>query len=271
MRNVVCRLMLMLAIFGFAAPAAHAAGFGGIREATLYPLFQYFTWEEFEHGTGTKLLKESGMQYGAGGNLKLGLLQGDAGTMTLNMRAELFGGEVDYDGHLQNGTPHKTDVDYFGMRNEMELGWAIPLANVTVEPFGGLGYRWWNRELKGDGGYTESWSTLYTMLGAECRYKLASDSVFTVRGGGVYRFDNHNRVDYPGSGTVDIEPGNDWSVKAEATFRYKSVFATLYYENFIFSESAMVPVYNTYHGSILLYQPRSESEITGLRVGWAFK
>ncbi len=263
-------LLTFLALVVFLASTAMAVEYGGIRELSVYPFVQYFTWEEFSRGQ--RLLKESGPQYGAGGAIKLHLLEGVAGAMTLSDRLELFGSEVDYEGQLQNGTPHNTTVGYVGFQNRLDLGWAIPIHGVTVEPFSGLGYRWWLRDLQGSGGYPEYWSSLYALFGMRSLYPLSKNARFTVMGAAKYPFENRNMVDYPGTGNVDLVPGNAWSALAEASVTYRHFFAGVYYENFIFEQSPAVAKFSTIENStILLRQPRSESEIYGLRVGWAFK
>jgi len=255
--GIILGLLLLCPV---TAPPAHSAQFGGIRELSVYPFIQYFTWEEYSGGE--RLLKESGPQYGAGGVIKLALLEGSAGALTLSDRLEFFGGVVDYDGQYQDGIPLKTDVNYFGVMNQLDCGWAIPLQAVTVEPFAGLGYRWWLRDLQGSGGYTEYWSTLYGVFGMRSQYRLSGDSDFFVSGAAKYHFHNRNNVDFPGTGEVELEPGSDWSVIADAGIRYRQLVTSVYYENFVFPKS---PV------SKGLFQPRSESEIFGLRIGWAFR
>src|SRR5512138_1364869 len=116
---------------------ASAAQFGGVEELTLYPSFQYFTWKEFNDGT--RLLKEDGFLYGAGAAIRVNLLKAETSSLMLRGKAELFGGEVDYDGQTQptnpqttppNGQiqppsslPVKTDVTYIGAKGEADLGW----------------------------------------------------------------------------------------------------------------------------------------------------
>jgi len=263
-------LLTVLALIAFLTQPVTAAEFGGVRELTVYPLVQYFTWEEFSGGE--RLLKESGPQYGAGGSIKLHLLEGAAGAMTLSDRLELFGSEVDYEGQLQDGTPYNTTVGYVGFQDRLDLGWAIPIHGATVEPFSGLGYRWWLRDLQGSGGYTEKWYSLYALFGMRSLYTLSNDVRFMVMGAAKYPFENRNMVDYPGSGNVDLVPGNVWSALAEASVTYRHLFAGVYYENFIFEQSPVVAKFSTIDNrTIFLRQPRSESEIYGLRVGWAFK
>jgi len=260
--TLITRSLLAIFAFGlFSVSAAGAAEFGGIREANIYPFIQYFNWEEFA-SDGSRILKESGPQYGVGGELKLDLLKGEAGAMTLKGKQELFGGVVDYDGQLQDGTPYKTDVVYIGTLSELDLGWAIPYRQAVFEPFAGISYRWWQRELQGNGGYKERWYSVASLFGVRSQYELTKESQFFLSGAAKYQFSNGNSVDFPGTGEVNLSPGSDWSVIADAGIRYKNLYSAVYYENFVFPKSDVVQN---------LFQPRSESEIFGLRIGWAFR
>lgn len=268
-------VLALLSLLALCASSVAAAESGVVREASLYPFIQHFTWEEFGDNRD-RILKESGPQFGLGGDLKLGLLERDSGTMTLGVKVELSGGEVDYDGQFQDGTPHSTDVTYFGTYEQVTLGWEVPYREAAIEPFGGLGYRWWLRDLQGGGGYTEYWTSLSTLVGLRSSYPLGSETRLSVMGAARYPFYNRNDVeDYPGVGSIELKPEGEWSAVAEAGIRYRRLFATLYYENFIFPESDTVTRYNAYRsptpGPSRFMQPRSESEIFGLRVGWAFK
>lgn len=272
MKRIVLALMAMLFLSQTASIAA-AADSGPIRELSVYPFIQYFTWEEFNGMTGSRLLKESGPQFGVGGDILLHFLEGDAGAMTFRGKVELFGGEVDYDGQLQDGTPHSTDVTYFGTTEQATLGWAIPYRDSTIEPFAGLGYRWWLRDLQGSGGYTEYWTSLSALLGVRSTYTLNPDTKFFVMGGGRYPFYNRNDVEnYPGVGRIELEPGSDWSVMAETGIRHKHINVSVYYENYIYPQSPAVARYNYVNARTEYFiQPRSESEIFGLKFGWSFR
>jgi hypothetical protein len=67
---------------------------------------QYFTWEEFL--SGSRLLKEEGALVGIGGEVRGGLYQK---SLLLNVKGEMFGGEVSYNGQTQSGQPLKTGGD----------------------------------------------------------------------------------------------------------------------------------------------------------------
>lgn len=266
--------MKQIVLLTFCLALLGTPAFAGVEEWYLYPSFQYFTWEEFSGGR--RLLKEDGPQFGVGGGVRFDLYRK---SLLLKVNGEMFGGEVDYDGQTQSGQPVKTDVIYFGTKLESDIGWRIPLAAGSVEPFAGLGYRWWLRSIQDStafqpdgtpfpvGGYTEVWHTLYTRLGLRGNLAVDSDLSLFAEGGGKYPFLNRNMVDFPGAGHVTIEPEPRWSAFAEIGARYGRFRPTLFYEGFRFGQSPAVPI----GGGLALLQPQSDSDIFGINFGWAFK
>lgn len=263
---------------------ANAAQFGGLEEVTGYLAPHYFQWEEFAHGN--KLLREQGWLIGAGALARVNLLKGDAGALMLTGRAELFGGIVDYDGQTQSTNnqgqsvtplPVKTDVNYFGTREEVDLGWRIRQQQLAVEPFFGFGARWWLRDIqdstafdpaentvKNVSGYTEDWSSLYLRLGGRVDLAVNDDWHIFSEGGAKYPFYTENTADI--AGDITLKPDAHWSAFAEAGTRYKKLKISGFYEGFRFNQSPGVVRGNTQY-----FQPISKSDIFGLRVGWAFR
>ena len=272
------RSMLVLALL-LAATGASAAEFGGIRDLYVYPSLQYFTWEEFSDGK--RLLKESGPLFGAGGAINVDLLKAEAGALTLRGKGELFGGVVDYDGQTQppNPLPVKTDVVYFGFKGETAVGWAVPVRKVRIEPFAGLGYRWWLRDLQNTTindttgaaiqvqGYTEQWESAYTMLGAAVDYTINERWRLSWEAGGKYPFYNANRVDLVGVGKVTVKPEPRWSPFYEVGIRYNKFRFAHFYEGYRVAESPAVPISQT----TAILQPRSNEDIFGVSFAWCFR
>ncbi len=282
-------ITLVLVVLLVGTVPAGAARFGGVEEFHLGPSVDYFQWKEYLGGT--RVVKESGPLFGVDAALGLNLLQTDeAGALMLKGKLGLFGGDVDYDGGITstnpayNGLPVKSDVIYFGVRQEVDLGWRLPLRAVAVEPFGGIGYRWWLRDIDnsttrdlagqplGVQGYTEYWQTVYARFGARARYDANTDLRFFVEGGAMYPFYTENEAEFPGSGTVTVKPDGAWSAFAEAGLRYRNLRTGVHYEGLRFAQSPGVTAYNSTEGRyVTIYQPRSESDIVGISFSWAFK
>lgn len=246
------------------------SAFAGQVELIPYASGQYFTWQE--HNGGRRILKESG------GLAAVGFVAGTVlpSAATLRGKVEFFGGEVGYSGETQapQSAPVSTDVGYFGSKSEFDLGYRVPVGSGRLEPFAGVGYRWWLRDLHSttgsDGlpviGYTEWWRTAYGRFGARGGVSLSDGVALTAEAGAKYPFYNGNTVDFAGSGKTTFRPGDRWSGFAETGITYKRFTLALLYEGFRFAQSPLKQVQSRYY-----FQPESSSDIVGLRIGWNFR
>jgi hypothetical protein len=250
---------------------------GRLKELYFYPSFQYFTWEEYVDGQ--RILKEKGPMFGAGAAVLLESPKlGGGSTLTFKAKAELFGSEVDYDGTAQNlftgeTFPASTDVTYFGTKGEIDVGWRHTSGPYYLEPFAGAGIRWWLRDLQ-DGtavdnsgntvqvsGGEEYWFSAYARAGLRSGYQ-AKDVKFFAEAGAKYPFHNENTFDSPFGGELTLEPKAEWSAFAEIGMQYKWFRPSIFYEGFRYRDSEPVGGF---------YQPRSDSDIIGLNLGFAFR
>ena len=246
------------------APAAAA----GLEELTPYLTTQYFTWKE--RSGGKTLLKEQGPLFAAG----VRVAGATASSFTIRGKGELFGGAVDYHGQTQAPQPVPVDtlVGYYGLNTEVDFGRRFQPAHVHLEPFAGIGYRGWFRDLHdssaSDGsrvsGYTEGWQVGYGRLGAraEC---LMDGVALSAQGGAKYPFYVGNTVDFAGSGTTTFHPQGRVSGFAEAAVGYGRFSAALFYDGLRFGRSDLQSVRGAGY-----FQPDSSSDIFGLRLGWNF-
>jgi hypothetical protein len=288
---------LAAVILAIAATPVFAGHFGGVEEWSIYPSFQYFNWREYK-STGAKILTEEGLLVGAGGSARLDLYDRK---LMLKTKGELFGGDVGYNGHTQqlpplpsppnppntpdpdSERPVKTDVVYFGVKAETDLGWRIPIPHGSVEPFAGLGYRWWLRSLQGAsstdanggaisvGGYPEYWQSLYTRLGARAAWLYSDGLTVFAEAGGKYPLYNQNLADFPGTDKVAIRPGKAWTAFAEIGAAHKRFRPSIFYEGFSFPRSTTVRAFSTIENRVIeVSQPRSASDIFGLNLAWLF-
>jgi hypothetical protein len=249
-----------------AFPAAAAT----LEELTPYLSGQYYSWAE--HSGGKRLLRETGPLFSTGVSVGAAF----DSDLTVKGRAELFGGDIHYDGQTlpPNEEPVQTDVVYLGVKDECDIGYRVNYGAVDLEPFAGAGFRWWLRDLQNSTtqsgrpvvGYTESWETLYGRFGIRGRYQIPSGPTLFAEGGGKYPFYTGNSVDFANVGTVTFYPGSRWSGFAEAGTTFHHVKMTIFYEGFRFAPSAFKLVGTKYY-----FQPESSSDIIGLRLGWAFR
>ncbi|MGE5894220.1 MAG: hypothetical protein ACM34I_09215, partial [bacterium] len=95
-------------------------------------------------------MKESGPLYAIGYSGKFFIKE----RFTIKPRAEIFGGRVNYDGHACNIStlecfPSESDTNYFGFKTDADFGIKFTATEkLILEPFAGLGFRWWNREIQ---------------------------------------------------------------------------------------------------------------------------
>jgi len=242
-------------------------------ELTPYLSGQYYTWSEFS--AGRRLLKESGPLF-AGGLLVDFAAPGQArSAFALRGKCEVFGGVVNYDGETQapDPVPVQTKVSYLGTVQDLDLGYRYRAEAWHLEPFGGIGYRWWLRELHNSNaasgtsvsGYTEYWQTAYLRLGARGSHRVGSEASLFAEGGAKYPFYTGNSVDFVGNGTTTFLPGAKLSGFAEAGVHYGRLRVALSYEGFRFSNSPLVHV-----GTKDFFQPESSSDLFGLNFGYTF-
>jgi hypothetical protein len=149
-------------------------------------------------------------------------------------------------------------------------------ARSFVEPFGGIGFRAWTRDLH-DGttssgtvayGYTEEWITLHARIGLRAGADLSEKTSLFAEAGLKLPFYNVNNV-YLGSGSngpdITLWPGLKSSVVAEAGMKFRHFKGSVFYDGMRFSQSDRERVSGGY-----VIQPVSVADIYGLKLGAAF-
>jgi hypothetical protein len=272
-------LVLSLLFLLLSCTPALADDPGIVREWDWYLKVESFDWREYNHQA--RILKESGQLYGLGASALLGLYRQH---LLLKLNGELFGSVVGYRGQTQDdplnpkqsARPVNTDVLYGGSDLHGDLGWNFPLDPLSIEPFAGVGYRWWLRGLQDatalgtdqvpfkTSGYTETWQTWYAKLGTRARYRQGDLTLF-AEGGARYPFHTENSVDFVNSGRTTFYPVGVCSGFAETGFSYRHFKLALSYEGYRYSPSPVVLV-----GGKGFYQPRSASDLLGLSLGLTF-
>ncbi|MBJ6726519.1 hypothetical protein [Geomesophilobacter sediminis] len=240
--------------------------------STPYLAGQYFTWREYEGGGGRRILKESGPL--AAGGVKV-----DQRTdyWHLQEHLQIFGGAVGYKGETQAGVPISLNVDYVGYDASMLSGGRLPTRVGSFEPFAGIGYRWWARNLHDTRtssgtpvyGYTERWENWYAKIGGRWDGSIAPAAKLYLEGGAKNPFFVANRVNFTGVGDVTFRPVGRWAPFGEAGVSWGRWQLTASYEGFRFSQSPLTSV-RTSTGTSIYLQPDSSSDIWGLQLGYRF-
>ena len=234
----------------------------------VYGHADYFEWKEYDNDDD-QLLKESGPLFGFGGSANIRVLT----YMKVKGNIDLFGGQVDYDGAIQyadgHTEPHKSHTTYYGGEGNATVGLLIPMGNrVDGGPYGGIGARLWQRQLAGEYGYDEDWTTVYGQAGfdiivyATPRFNLFADA--SLR----YPFYNNVRYDMSnvnGPDDLEAEPGKEMTLYAETGFSYALFTMSIFYEPLRFKKSD-----EEHRGYMRYWQPKSEASIVGLKAGMTF-
>ena len=273
---LVSLTLVIAAHLPFPTPAAA----GRIDTLILYPAISGYTWKEYVGEE--QILKESGSMLGVGMIIGAKYFEGSAGALSLRGQAEIFGGEVGYDGETQppDIMPVTTNVTYFGGMGKATLGWRVPLGEQSsLEYFAGIDGRWWMRDLQetttieGSGntvyvaGVTEYWTVVSSLIGARVDVKFEGDWQLFGEVTARYPFYVENSIDDYYLGTFNLNPDGEWSVIAELGFGNRWVRPAIYYERLELSKSPPES------GGFMkyVYQPDSRSDIFGIRIGIAFK
>ena len=261
----------MLAGYNVANAPVAAAG-----ESSMYLAVDGYAWKEFDDD-GSRLLKESGTLIGVGYAYRKEF----DNQVTLNPAAEIFGGKVDYDGQTQSGIPATSKVNYFGVKLQGDVGRKFkPAQGAFAEPFGGLGFRAWIRDIQ-DGttstglatyGYTEDWLTLYARLGVRGGFDFPGRTQVFAEAGIKLPLYNENTAHLSDAGLgsdVTFNPGRKSSLFAETGVNVRHFRASLFYDSMRFTKSNVVVTSN---GGItyLNWQPKSSADIYGIKLGYVF-
>lgn len=268
-------LLTLLLVMSSLSLAVHAASpTNKVFTVRFYGLAEQFEWKETYQGQ--QLLKESGPLFGAGGDLGARM----ADPFWLEGRGELFLGNVDYDGVLMSEkgdlTPYKTTTEYVGFKIDGDVACKLSLSpSLHVKPFAGLGARTWVRTLDtalsdryiGEYGYSESWTTVYGIVGCGGGIMLNRTSELSARLEARLPLSNTETVDLSNQGgpsDLELKPGKQASYYAEATLSVSHLTASLFVETLNFSESPLDSRANVF------FQPESKATMVGGKIGVAF-
>lgn len=254
---------------------AHADFDSFVDCVSLYAKGSNYYWDEHYNG---KLLEERGPIHAIGaesaGLFSKGMSYRNNYRVSYKLSAEYFFGTVDYDGHTQDGTPAKTDVDYNGYQFFAGLGWNFKLSQrFYLEPTLGAGLKSWDRDIKSTGtaiGYNESWQVYYAKIGLNSQFVISSKSKSNLYAwlGYLVPIDVQNSAEnLPGiCGSIDLSPEPYTpSPFFEVGFTYKHIDIALFYESMRFDKSDIVE-----SNGVWAFQPESHADSTGLTIKYRF-
>jgi len=281
MKRTIVALAVAFTVSSACAPVAHAI------EYRLEAGLAAYQWtEHLSYGTP----KEQGPIFVFGGYVS-GFPSIAAPALTLRGDVQVFLGRVNYDTFAQNLSnpslivPSSTHSDYVGVRYGGDVGRRFEAGRAAMEPFLGVAYRWWWRYVESDGGaqgYPELYNTVYGRVGLRGEYALAGG--MALRGAASLdpllwaqeRIDQTDLVLQDSVGA--LVPGNrltvhngrrtGWTI--EAGVRAPTVDVTAYWQAVRFGESNWVGCFRGATPARNCFQPRSEQDVFGVKVGVAF-
>ena len=230
-------------------------------------VLQDFNWQE-DLTDGTSL-EESGIIPG----LAIDGHSALESDLALHYRAQLFAGTVDYDGYIisLDGTkePYKSDTRYYGINGDFDASLNIADSQeMQVRPFGGIGSRFWLRELDygGQFGYDEYWLTIYMRMG--CRFQYIGHTgnrwyALAALKLPVYNYEWVFNIPFAPDEEVELKPKKKTGYQLEAGMSHGRLVIAVFYEALNFGKSDPDKT-NTF------FQPASEMRLAGIRAGISF-
>jgi len=107
------------------------------------------------------------------------------GKLMLRGEVHYWTGELGYDGHLQNGSPLRTDTedDLYDVRGLIGLDLRSDSSTEAAILFTGIGYRYWNDTIGSPYGYEREIAQLYMpLIGMDMSRRTESKGAWGVRG-----------------------------------------------------------------------------------------
>jgi len=253
----------MVAVFCVGS-CAQSAGAG---EISVYVKSGWFTWDEKLNGSS--FVKEKGAMHGAG-IIRKDIFSG----VSLAETAEVWGGNIDYDGHdLTGQIKVDSDTSYLGTKEEAAIGVKLRVGDaLSFEPFLGLGHRFWIRTRSG-----EDWNSIYTKAGLEGDLQSAGCTWY-LKGGALLPVYTRSHVSLSSSGYNDVvtQPKAKLSAFAEGGIKWSAFAISVEYEGMRFGQSDKVSTSrrNTSAGVVVqdsqAYQPDSFSNLFSLKLAYSF-
>jgi len=238
----------------------------GAGETSVYLKSGWFSWNE--QVDGSSFVKERGFMHGAGIARK-----DQAAGLTFAESIEVWGGNLDYDGHDITGASQlKSDTSYLGTKEEIAVG--VKLAAwgpLTFEPFASVGHKFWIRTRS-----SEDWNSFYAKAGVLGELKTAGCTLF-LKGGALAPLYTRSHVSLANAGYTDVvtEPKSELSGFAEGGVRLGAYSVSVEYEGMRFGQSAKVATSAIAPNGVKVegsqaYQPDSQSDLFSLKLAYSF-
>jgi len=191
-------------------------------------------------------------------------------------------GQTRYDGRLLDGTPKVDDSDDYILEWRGLVGYDFASGGHLITPFIGVGYRYWNDQVEGVGGYEREVSYLYSPIGVKTMAPLSTAWMWGISaeydlfwGGKVESHLTDVAVGY-NDPEVDQNFGDGFGLRLSLRFSRvlgrRSALAIepyMSYWDIDRSELSAVTLYGVPIG--YLFEPENRTSTFGIRIGWQFR
>jgi hypothetical protein len=219
-----------------------------------------------------------------------GPLYGVCGTYTYHGENRLMAsagltlayGELYYDGRTWGGSSAHADTEdsLVEFRGLVGYDWRAT-EGLVVTPFAGLGYRYWNNNIKGSGGYERETTYWYSPFGIQTRSPLSLNEEWGVTAeydlflGGTAKSHLSDAVSGFNNPEVDLKAGEGYGMRFSAWVATKMeegfvlrVEPFFIYWNIDESNSTQLRLNGTTIGSV--FEPSNDTTSYGLRLSMEF-
>lgn len=228
-----------------------------------------FVWEEFD-STGSRLLDESGNRHriGIGGEQVL-----SADWMS-DAELSYTSGTVRYSGQDSLGNLVSTDTRYQGYGVELGVSYYPSTATHDLSFKSGLrvalGGDWWERSLRGSGGYDEDYEVTYARLAALLKGKSGWSAELGIKRP-LKTAEAIDLSEYGFVGEVNLEPKGTTSLYGNLSYRLDERWGVRFtYDGYVFEQSDPVRRYNVLTANNhLIWQPKSDMQTLTVEITYS--
>jgi hypothetical protein len=266
--------LVFLALFVFCVPAVAKSDPNTADKRHTFEIGPEVSWIEYRE---PGLMKDKGVMYGVGGSyIYRGPLFSSTETNSWMLRADgrYSAGQVDYDGHLQNGTPYSmNNIDDYIWEIRGLFGYDFKSDNARTTPYTGFGYRYLNDDSSGDpAGYERESNYFYIPAGVDVL--LLSKEQWSL--GGIVEFDflaygeqKSHLEDVEGLeslGVVKNKQHSGWGLRASVRLQERKPGVNFGVEPFV----RYWDIRNSKVSDDVFIEPENRSIETGIRLVWTF-
>lgn len=188
-------------------------------------------------------------------------------------------GKVDYRGKTTLGNTHSTKTDERFIESELMLGHTGSMKDLNLQPYGGVGYRYWSRDIKSTSsvlGIDETYTWWSGFVGMRFIVTETSKASLTIDARLNYTLNPKVEVDFLSDhDSITLPLDNRPGIRILLSWKHalgdrRAILVEPYFEQYGFGRSDTKPL--TIAGSVVgtVFEPKSTTRNVGVRVKYAF-